>query len=660
MPETENPRAFVRPKPLPLPSHRGLKITARNARIYTCEVPTRKQVAHDNYARRKHQMTKCGYRSVNYKPYQCVGEVVLNDKKLIMSALGQDHDQITEFQESDSSSSDYDSEGEITQAKTAMTRIQHQPTAASQATSYKPKQINDIRAQVSKGRKMINAVKLGFGLYRIVKDEQELKQAVAEEERRKKEEAAKNEMRPPSSDGENTDDEDIDAELKSMFVELSPGPTSNMEDDFKEQFLDVRESTAERPDSSSSTASSQRWKKINSALSAANPLGAPVVHVTDTSQEALDELDRSMTSNHFMTERRNIASAPSGHRSYLGCAKSSVSLSSRGSRRSRKQKNARPYSPLYSNINYNDSTDRASVYRQLCALLWILEAMSQDQQPAVMPPITSCWKLKLLNEDPRFIRKRAEKDKTTEKDWTLFKQDPNRFTQRATSRRGTRRISIHPNFLQRLSNTASTASPRPSIPTLKVPDGGAPRSNAAFDRNTEETVSHQIAEKSQDEAPPATFNEPVTRATGAPSETQYPSSPVNGSPTEKKTRFIRQKSFTVTTVYNTNASRAMHKLRAKNRAAKAFKSSLSQKELDKLSQDDQPSRSESRVSAWVQATGKRQIDHITISCGNVGELSGIELAIPTINIFIVEEFYIYYLFSSGTTTMASIFISCAL
>ncbi|KXJ08664.1 hypothetical protein AC249_AIPGENE4944 [Exaiptasia diaphana] len=487
MPETENPRAFVRPKPLPLPSHRGLKITARNARIYTCEVPTRKQVAHDNYARRKHQMTKCGYRSVNYKPYQCVGEVVLNDKKLIMSALGQDHDQITEFQESDSSSSDYDSEGEITQAKTAMTRIQHQPTAASQATSYKPKQINDIRAQVSKGRKMINAVKLGFGLYRIVKDEQELKQAVAEEERRKKEEAAKNEMRPPSSDGENTDDEDIDAELKSMFVELSPGPTSNMEDDFKEQFLDVRESTAERPDSSSSTASSQRWKKINSALSAANPLGAPVVHVTDTSQEALDELDRSMTSNHFMTERRNIASAPSGHRSYLGCAKSSVSLSSRGSRRSRKQKNARPYSPLYSNINYNDSTDSSSHSLELQA------------------GYDTCVYLDLI------------------------------------------------------------------LP-------------------------------SEDEAPPATFNEPVTRATGAPSETQYPSSPVNGSPTEKKTRFIRQKSFTVTTVYNTNASRAMHKLRAKNRAAKAFKSSLSQKELDKLSQDDQPSRSESRVSAWVQAT----------------------------------------------------------
>ena len=35
-------------------------------------------------------MSKCGYRSVNYKPYQPIGEVYLDDKKLILSALGQE------------------------------------------------------------------------------------------------------------------------------------------------------------------------------------------------------------------------------------------------------------------------------------------------------------------------------------------------------------------------------------------------------------------------------------------------------------------------------------------------------------------------------------------------------------------------------------------
>lgn len=96
MPETDNPRTFVRPKPIPVPPHRGLKITARNSTIYTCEIPSRKQVAHENYTRRTHQMTKCGYRSVNYKPYQSIGDVILDDKKLILTALGQDGDQITQ------------------------------------------------------------------------------------------------------------------------------------------------------------------------------------------------------------------------------------------------------------------------------------------------------------------------------------------------------------------------------------------------------------------------------------------------------------------------------------------------------------------------------------------------------------------------------------
>lgn len=89
MPETENPRSYIRPIPVPVPAHKGLKITARNATVYTCEFPTRKEVAKENYERRKHQITRCGYRSVNYKPYQSVGEVYLDERMLILNSLGQ-------------------------------------------------------------------------------------------------------------------------------------------------------------------------------------------------------------------------------------------------------------------------------------------------------------------------------------------------------------------------------------------------------------------------------------------------------------------------------------------------------------------------------------------------------------------------------------------
>ena len=87
MPDTENPRSHIQPLPLPIPSNQDLQITARNAKFHTCEDPTRKEVARENYERRRHQMSKCGYRSVIYKPYQPVGEVFLDDTKLNLSAL---------------------------------------------------------------------------------------------------------------------------------------------------------------------------------------------------------------------------------------------------------------------------------------------------------------------------------------------------------------------------------------------------------------------------------------------------------------------------------------------------------------------------------------------------------------------------------------------
>ena len=87
MPDTENPRSHIQPLPLPIPSNQDLQITARNAKFHTCEDPTTKEVARENYERRRHQMSKCGYRSVIYKPYQPVGEVFLDDTKLNLSAL---------------------------------------------------------------------------------------------------------------------------------------------------------------------------------------------------------------------------------------------------------------------------------------------------------------------------------------------------------------------------------------------------------------------------------------------------------------------------------------------------------------------------------------------------------------------------------------------
>lgn len=657
MPDSENPRSYVRPVPLPIPSHQGLKITARHAKIYTCEVPTRKEVARENYERRRHQMSKCGYRSVIYKPYQPVGEVYLDDKKLILSALGQEQSEQDNLVQDESSSSSRESESED---KESTRQSKDQQPVVPQPTNYKPKVINDIRAQVNKGRKMIHAVRLGFGLYRLVHDEQNRKQAEADKERKQKEEAARNQMKPASTDSEQSDDE-LDIDLKNYMIPLPNSPTPDSEQGFGE-LLDPQQAQ-QRPNSSHSSASSKRWKRLSTTVSASfwspqSPQPQLQVSAPSPSQStAADQLqiDRSSTAqqpgiDHVMDSPPSSPTLP--HKLYLHPPKLAArSTTSKSSRRSKKLKSPRPYSPVFTNINYTDVTDRKNVFRQLCALNWILEGMSQDQQPPVIPPITSCWKLKDLNEDPRAIRRRVEKDKATDKDWVTFKQNPARFTQRGT-RRGTRRISIHPNAIQRFSITNSGGqAPTPGPSSLRVPADARPRSGTSntgetvassrTEITTEQTLADQRVPQKEDSVselqsnapnngPTVKFIDPKIRAVSAPpgpvgdpavatgvlpvtmSNSTLNGAPQNGtqSGTDKvtqPTKLQKQKSFTVTTVYTppSNPSKAMQKLRAKTRAAKAFKSTLSQKELEKLTSkpEEQQTSTDSRVRAWVQATG---------------------------------------------------------
>lgn len=86
-------------------------------------------------------------------------------------------------------------------------------------------------------------------------------------------------------------------------------------------------------------------------------------------------------------------------------------------------------------------------------------------------------------------------------------------------------------------------------------------------------------------APPGPVSDQTVVTPGAlpvtMSSTTLNGGPQNGTPaaTEKKAppKLQKQKSFTVTTVYTppSNPSKAIQKLRAKTRAAKAFKNSLS-------------------------------------------------------------------------------------
>ena len=88
-----NLRDIIDIKPLPTPSCIGEKVSARSSTTYISP-SMKKDQWKNNHERRTRQVSECGYRSVPYRPYQPVGEMCLDEKQLILSALGQTHDQV--------------------------------------------------------------------------------------------------------------------------------------------------------------------------------------------------------------------------------------------------------------------------------------------------------------------------------------------------------------------------------------------------------------------------------------------------------------------------------------------------------------------------------------------------------------------------------------
>ncbi|KAL4218126.1 Coiled-coil domain-containing protein 60 [Mactra antiquata] len=116
------------------------------------------------------------------------------------------------------------------------------------------------------------------------------------------------------------------------------------------------------------------------------------------------------------------------------------------SRRKKKQETPRPYTPQHTNLSANLSLRESvteseqdmditkdALFRQLCVLHWILEAMSTDP-PSPMTPIMSCWSLTETTSDneghekattidiggSRAQPKKLLRDKATESGWANF------------------------------------------------------------------------------------------------------------------------------------------------------------------------------------------------------------------------------------------------
>ena len=83
-------RRHIKLVPLPISGQKGIKIQARCDTVYNPTEPSRDVVRKDNYHRRQQQVLNQGFRSVNFRPYQGIGDpFYLEERELALRALGQ-------------------------------------------------------------------------------------------------------------------------------------------------------------------------------------------------------------------------------------------------------------------------------------------------------------------------------------------------------------------------------------------------------------------------------------------------------------------------------------------------------------------------------------------------------------------------------------------
>ncbi|XP_060085387.1 coiled-coil domain-containing protein 60-like [Ylistrum balloti] len=368
-PALQDPRSYIKAQRLPLPSHVGAKIETRGTSNYRAASPMRIEVRNDNYFRRLQQMKTMGFNAVKHEAYIGIGDpFYLDERKLILNALGQ----MEESKDMETSSSSDEEDGEP--ATDAANQKGKGVSAAKFVLRRSRKDLNTLKQEVSHSRNLIRNVRLGHGLFDLIKKEREAKQEEEEKQNKRKAEAMRNEWQPPktdtSSDEESSDEGLLAEEDLSRYMAEFRRQDSDDDDDFGRGNISDEE-TAEQE------------KGLVQLLS----------RITQDDEE-----------------------------SEIPTSKSIMTTSRPESTRKKKVKMPRPYTPHHTNISEaRDQVSKDSLFRQLCTLNWILDAMKQDS-PQNLPPIMSSWKL----NDIGGLRSQEQKSREKEFDgrWKDFLTNP--------------------------------------------------------------------------------------------------------------------------------------------------------------------------------------------------------------------------------------------
>ncbi|XP_050406431.1 uncharacterized protein LOC126821884 isoform X1 [Patella vulgata] len=432
---TKDPRSYIQRVALPISPQKGLKIQARCSTVYNPVTPTREVVRKVNYRRRQEQLHTQGFNALNHKPYKGIGDpFYLDEKRLVLSALGQ-------LDDSDDFYSTSSSDEDETHQRSTISTPYNRNTAAKFMLRRKRKDLNNLNKEVSHGRSLIRNVKLGHGLFDLIKQERTAKKAAIAKAYREKVEEAKNAWQPPKSDSSDESDDAIphDVELDSSYYSGDERDSIFLTQPKDHKGVAFSSDGGSRPSSSRST---PRKKKKNIPPRPFTPKYTSLSEVTDHTQD----FETNLNSSRSPTRDASPESLP-----VVPVVSANTSIVSADCK----------------NPSYDVSRD--SLFRQLCVLNWILEAMNLDQGYS-MCPITTCWKLTKSDiGGSKISTKKLQKEKTTETNWNHFVTNTgvhSRMNKRSSGQRLSRQFTSRRVFLR--TSVQSSVSPSNSVTQLNV------------------------------------------------------------------------------------------------------------------------------------------------------------------------------------------------
>ncbi|CAF0738111.1 unnamed protein product [Brachionus calyciflorus] len=391
--EIADPRTFIKPIPLQLPSHKGVKIQARSFNVYNATIPLRDEIRKENYNRRKDQLSSMGFKTPVNMPYKVLGEpLFLNYKSAALHAVGQYETDEKENMVKESQNMNLNSN------KAQTTQKANTKQTFSFRNYKKNKELLSLNDEVNRTKYFIHRVKLGHSLFDLLKNE--------EEKRNKK------------------------ASSETKSIQMSIRPMKDSDDEFEQESEEeLIDSYNEHQHHNQNYASSEQAESAHNSF-ANNRSNLVTPFNSENNNSALNNYDRVSKSRLALRDDINVSKISNSNsnrpQTYPanGIYTSIMSSYRQKSSIKKAKEETKPYAPVYSSLLSKDEAylmDKPTLTRQLCILIWLLESINAE--PNTISPLNTCFSINELGGEKLSYKEIKMKNEIEKRYQDFIKED---------------------------------------------------------------------------------------------------------------------------------------------------------------------------------------------------------------------------------------------